>query len=366
MIYPRGIVEYVGHDEELRERFPHVGMPPAQLHVVAREAIDPDLEFERWMLEEGWRRSAEIRRYLHYLRSMIAIFGSIERSYPRANPFSSDDKDATAVQTSVTEMLVLARYLYYLDSHGVDGDVLECGCFKGFSSCCLSWACSYLGRRLIVADSFQGLPPEASQDYYRPGEFKGAFEEVQDNLRSLGRPETVDFVRGFFSDSLPGFDRRLAMIWMDVDLHSSAVDVLTHTFDSVVDGGVIFSHELFDGRDFSDERLVPTGGPAQALDEFYRARGIDYVATFCEGCLGLTVPRASGRAAFSRTRQTLLARTLALAASRTLGDQAEAGVNHALRRSLRRLKSVPVLGGVLSSVRTMARSLSGKRSGGHG
>jgi hypothetical protein len=327
------------------------------LHATSCAAADPRHEFEHWLLDAGARSSAEIRRYVHFLSSMLAVFTSIERRFPRRNEASSDDKDAAAVQTGVDEMLVLARYLYYLDSHGVPGDLLECGCFKGFSSSCLSWVCSYLGRRLIVADSFQGLPPDESQSYYRPGEFKGGFDEVRANLHALGRPECVDFIQGFFGDSLPGFDRPLCMIWIDVDLYSSTMDVLNHVFPALRPGGVIFSHELFDGRDFRDGRLLPdAGGPARALHEFYSKQGLDYAATFCEGHLGLTVPRAAGPLAFSRSRQQLLARQLALAAAGALRDHAEAGPAHALRRSFRRLKEVPVLGRVLASAREAVRS----------
>lgn len=355
MIYPRDIVEHVRGDDALRARFPHVAGHGDPLHVVADPRADPELAFERWMISEGWRQAAPVRRYLHFLRTMVTVFKSIEQRYPGGNRFSTDDKDALSVQTSVDEMLAISRTLYYLVSHDVPGDVLECGCFKGYSSCCLSWACACLGRKLIVADSFQGLPDEDGQRYYREGEFKGAFEEVVANVTAFGRPEAVEFLRGFFADSLPGFDRPLCLLWMDVDLQSSTVDVLTHAFDRVQPGAAVFSHELFDGRDFADGKLIATGGPARALDEFYRERSIPYRAVFCEGCLGLTVPGATAPLAFSRERNRALSRGLALQVSVELADHAETGTAHAVRRSLRRLRRVPVLGSVLGTVREMTR-----------
>lgn len=55
-------------------------------------------------------------------------------------------------------MIPIAIYLYYLKSNGVNGKVLECGVFKGGSTCCLSHICDYLDLELIAADSFEGLP----------------------------------------------------------------------------------------------------------------------------------------------------------------------------------------------------------------
>ena len=74
-------------------------------------------------------------------------------------------------------MIPIAIYLYYLKSYGIQGKILECGVFKGGSTCCLSHICDYLGLELIAADSFEGLP--TSVGYYGKGDFKGSLQEVK-------------------------------------------------------------------------------------------------------------------------------------------------------------------------------------------
>lgn len=106
----------------------------------------------------------------------------------------------------------------------------------------LSYACELLGLRMHVFDSFAGLPPSDSTVYI-PGEFKGTLDEVRENVRIFGAPDVVTYHKGFFSDTLPTFDcPRLISLWMDVDLESSARDVMT-VFPNVDQRGAVFSHE---------------------------------------------------------------------------------------------------------------------------
>lgn len=165
-------------------------------------------------------------RYALYLNSMATTFHFISEHFDRINRLSAPSlKDSSAIATSPEEMLCIANHLYVLRSYGLTDSLVECGCFKGFSSCCLSHACAALGMRMDIFDSFAGLPPSDSAGY-AAGEFHGAIEEVEDNLRAFGRPEIVSLHRGFFSETLPGFDGDILSIWMDVDLRSSATDVM--------------------------------------------------------------------------------------------------------------------------------------------
>ena len=100
------------------------------------------------------------------------------------------------------------------------GDVVECGCFCGASTASLSLACALTGRKLIVCDSFQGLPkPKAGEAYdiradfedyfiWEEGEFgsEGGLEGVKSNVAKFGNIEVCRFVEGYFSDSLPDLD----------------------------------------------------------------------------------------------------------------------------------------------------------------
>ena len=74
----------------------------------------------------------------------------------------------------------------------VKGDVVECGCWKGGATVNLSLICEITGRKLIVYDSFEGLPPpvegdviaeEAFDKGFIPGVFGGTLDEVQNNVK---------------------------------------------------------------------------------------------------------------------------------------------------------------------------------------
>ena len=290
MIYPKGIHEFVINDSSLRNRFPAVSAIQSVNTAPLPGTVANDLAFEEYMLTEGYNRSRAIRKYLHFLSLTYDIFNEIYQFFPKINPNSTHKDDTSALGTAPFELFYHAMYLYYLDSWGVAGDVIECGTYKGFSACCLSWVCSYLGRRLIVADSFEGLPENTTDPYYKKGDFCGQFDEVRANIEDFGKIEYVDFIKGFYDTSLRGFDRPLCMVWMDVDLYESSTDILVNLFQCLSADGVLISHELFAERDFENCLLKPTIGPAKALHAFFAGHGISYQAMPLENGSGLVVP----------------------------------------------------------------------------
>src|SRR5690625_1305760 len=87
----------------------------------------------------------------------------------------------------------------------LEGDVVECGCYKGGATVNLSLACAKVGRKLKVYDSFEGLPPPAMGDHtaqsafrhgYIPGVFKGSLDEVSANVRKYGNIDFCSFYKG--------------------------------------------------------------------------------------------------------------------------------------------------------------------------
>jgi hypothetical protein len=183
------------------------------------------------------------------------------------------------VSTSPFSILPVVAYLYHLDSWGVGGDVIECGCFKGMSAAYLSWACKFLGRKLYAADSFQGLPPEITdaERYYSAGDYAGSLDEVKRTVATFGCIDVVEFVPGFFNQSLPFLNARLAMIWADVDLESSMNSVLSTLYPKLEREGILMSDEVpaeaFEGaRLKTDVTSVP-----KAIREFADKRGLDHV-----------------------------------------------------------------------------------------
>jgi O-methyltransferase len=108
------------------------------------------------------------------------------------------------------EHVALARAILDIP-RSIQGAVGEFGCFKGLSTCTLSLACKMTNRRLVVFDSFQGLPKTGESVHgfdgntvqYREGQFCGTLSEVRQNVSIYGALDVCEFVPGFFSDSLP-------------------------------------------------------------------------------------------------------------------------------------------------------------------
>ncbi|HXU34579.1 MAG TPA: TylF/MycF/NovP-related O-methyltransferase [Thermoanaerobaculia bacterium] len=255
-----------------------------------------------WVIQEA-RREPVARRYLYFLKSSYEAFHAIEECFPRPA-----DAPGGGIGTSPEELLHIANHLYLLDSAGVQGVLLECGCFKGFSSACLSHACAFLGRDLVVADSFQGLPGEAGagEEGYRPGDFRGGRQEVEDNVRLFGRIERVRFLEGWFRDSLPRLMEPIALLWMDVDLYASATDVLDATWEKLDPRAAIFSHEFLPEQIDSDGRIVHPHEPPGAIRDAFAARAVEERAVHLAGWLArIDRPETMGIGAESLLRALL-------------------------------------------------------------
>lgn len=129
------------------------------------------------------------------------------------------------------------------------GDVVECGCYKGGMTVNLSLVCRITGRRLLVYDSFEGMPPPTKHDFWPPdlpfipGLYKGTIEEVTRNVTRLGAIEVCEFHKGWFKDTLPRHRTDIVMMVLDVDYHSSLYDCITHLWPHLVDRGYVFVDE---------------------------------------------------------------------------------------------------------------------------
>ncbi len=249
-----------------------------------------------WLVSAEARRDPNVCQWLNFLSAQYAQFRIIDDLFPALDPRRVGMKDQRCSQTSIYEMLVIANQLFILRSYGVEGSVLECGCFKGFSSCCLSIACRRLGYPFVIADSFAGLPASNEVDLegesYQVGDFTGTREEVEGNLRTFGDPLGVELIQGWYSDTLKGWKRPLAALWLDVDLWTSAVDVLNPCLPALDPRGSIFSHE-FTPDYIKDEKITRADGAAGAIAKVMQDDDPDYRAAHAKDNLAIVGRRTS-------------------------------------------------------------------------
>jgi O-methyltransferase len=243
----------------------------------------------------GSKHEPALYRYLGYLAQVWSHALFVERHFPRINPRPVSGQDAIAVQSSPDELLAIAAHLANLRERGLDGALLEFGCFKGYSTCVLSFACAQLGATMEVFDSFQGLPASES-GAYSSNEFVGELNEVKQNVAGFGRLESVNFHKGFFAESLARWEPDdVALVWMDVDLESSSRDVM-RIFEHIPRESAIFSHECFQAN-FVDGRVIPIETPEAVLRpvvEAYEATGRTPTGRFISGNTGVVWDREVG------------------------------------------------------------------------
>lgn len=158
--------------------------------------------------------------------------------------------------TSWVNQTILATEILSLPPT-VAGDIIECGCWKGASTAALSLVCAMTGRKLIVCDSFAGLPedePRAVHKYphlgvfgfYQEGMYAGRLDEVKGNIAKYGDLTVCEFLPGFFSTSLKSLSSPVAFAFLDVDLASSMRDCITHIWPLLVNNGRIYTDDSLD------------------------------------------------------------------------------------------------------------------------
>jgi len=132
------------------------------------------------------------------------------------------------------------------------GCVVEAGCYKGGSTAKFSIAAKLARRELVVFDSFEGIPRHA-EDHgknifgkpvtFAEGEYTGSLDEVTRNVGTYGEVGACRFIKGWFKDTLPGFQEAIAAIYLDVDLAESTRTCLKYLYPLLQPGGTLYSQD---------------------------------------------------------------------------------------------------------------------------
>jgi len=136
----------------------------------------------------------------------------------------------------------------------VPGDFIETGVWRGGTTIfmrALLEAYGVTDRRVWVADSFEGLPApenrEDGPDLSHVETLKVSLENVKSNFSEFGLlDEQVEFLKGWFCDTLPGAPiDQLAILRLDGDMYSSTMDALKALFDKVSRGGYVIVDDYY-------------------------------------------------------------------------------------------------------------------------
>eukprot|EP00756_Hemistasia_phaeocysticola_P026186 Hpha_TRINITY_DN16046_c5_g5::TRINITY_DN16046_c5_g5_i2::g.117986::m.117986/K05303/K05303; O-methyltransferase len=136
---------------------------------------------------------------------------------------------------------------------GLKGDFLEAGVWRGGSSIhAQGFLTAYgLKRRVWVCDSFRGLPPntdfrEDPINWNAMSFLEVSQDQVKDNFKRYDLlADNVQFVKGYFSDSLPklrasGKIEKIALMRLDGDMYMSTIDIFCSLYDFLEVGGFYY------------------------------------------------------------------------------------------------------------------------------
>jgi hypothetical protein len=202
--------------------------------------------------------------------------------------------------TTPARLFVLIEAVKYVINNNIEGDIVECGVWKGGSMMAAARALlemDALDRNLYLYDTFKGMPSPsqedvtilgdtAQQDYsYRvkrkapevyPHALKGddkndasnwcysTLEEVRTNMSGLGYPrDRIFLVQGRVEDTIPDqMPGDISILRLDTDFYESTKHELEHLFPRVSHGGVLiiddYGHWL---------------GQKKAVDEYIQEHG---------------------------------------------------------------------------------------------
>lgn len=200
-----------------------------------------------------------------------------------------DDAKATIeavrpfTMTSADKLFALITATRYVAAHGIEGDVVECGVWRGGSMHAVARTLAAAGetsRELYLFDTYEGMPPAGERDVRHDGRpaaelletlprtsktwAVASLEDVRAGFEDVPYPrERVHFVKGRVEDTVPAAaPDRVALLRLDTDWYESTRHELEHLYPRLVSGGVLILDDYGwwkGAREAVDEWLAESG-----------------------------------------------------------------------------------------------------------
>lgn len=177
------------------------------------------------------------------------------------------DHPIVSDQINRAELAVIARELQNVLAKGVDGDIVELGCFVGTTSLFLQRLARQQSpaKTLHVYDSFAGLPQKSPQDQspageqFKAGELLASKAQLIKHFKHAGLPLPVIHKCWFEQLAPADLPGRISFAFLDGDFYRSILASLKVVWPKLAPGAVIV---------VDDYQTVALPGVQQAIKEW--------------------------------------------------------------------------------------------------
>jgi hypothetical protein len=187
--------------------------------------------------------------------------------------------------TSPEKLNALVAAVRYVVRHDIEGDIVECGVWRGGSMMAAAKALMSVGdteRHLHLYDTFEGMSEPTEHDKRHDGRSAAemlaatekdspvwayaTLEDVQQAMTETAFPaERIHYYKGKVEDTIPqNAPDKISILRLDTDWYESTRHELDHLYPRLAPGGVLLLDDYgwWDGaRRAVDEWLEETGHP---------------------------------------------------------------------------------------------------------
>ncbi len=194
---------------------------------------------------------------------------------------------APYTMTSAERVYSLIGAVDYVIERGIEGDIVECGVWRGGSMLSVAMRLKELkvtDHKLWLYDTYEGMSAPDENDFSkRSGDAAVKFaetqtsedssdwccaslEDVQANIKLADYPEkNIKFIKGKVEDTIPSnIPEKIALLRLDTDWYASTKHELEHLFPCLVKGGILIIDDYGHWE-----------GCRKAVDEYFAGSPVD-------------------------------------------------------------------------------------------
>lgn len=192
------------------------------------------------------------------------------------------EKARAYTMTSQERLFGLIEAVKYITQNKIEGDIVECGVWKGGSMLATAETLVQLqstDRKLFLYDTFEGMPAPSEKDIRfddvqaesmlqsntnKENNLVWAFstlDEVKRTMALSNYPSSnIQYIKGKVEDTIPSvIPKKIALLRLDTDWYESTKHELIHLYPRLEQGGVLIIDDYGYWK-----------GASKAVDEYFR------------------------------------------------------------------------------------------------